>query len=816
MVPVDFIYNTGIQEEIVQNVRLVGSWDERGNYSDTWSMSPISMEAIQTEDGCFSYKVTVNFDSSTLGREMRWGVRLDAPGQKDIWGIPTEIKDDRSQDRYQSFIVTANKAEQYFLTHCHRLGAQKRFLERACDPAIEFSVWAPNAQEVELVVGKYDFALQAKNTGYISDHGEGIDTNYGNIGAFKMKKDDHGIWHTDLNDPSFAKFKDWDHKLYMFRLKKDDGSSAYRTDVYSRCQIGKGGINPGGGLYTGSYLDLDGSKSCSVVIDPQTVTRNFEEPAWPETQFITEKDFWKDEFNPDLPLPRRLEDMVIYELHVGSLGWDHPNRDGNYADVINLLGYLSDLGVNTIELLPVLQFQGLEKWGYGTSHFFALEYATGGRDQLKHLIRECHRRGIALIMDVVYNHYTQDTERAEWMYDSKKHTNNIFYWYEGDPSSYHSPDGGYVDNGSSGYFPCMWEEMVRKMFISSAVSIAREFHIDGFRVDLLDAIHKDNKLHANGREVTSANEFGKKFLREWTRTLKMVKPDCVLIGEDHSHLNFITLSPEQGGLGFDAVWYSDFCHHLIGDEKKTDERYARLLYLAGLYDMAPLRMDYFAGALLASKDKKIVYHECHDLAKGSDNGTDRTMQVAVKGAPLVGETRRYAEARSRFAFGMSMLSAGTPMFLFGEEVGSTQILPYSDFRAHREDLIGERNRYGAYMFKFYQDMIRFRSAHSAIRSRKIDVLHTHNDNRVIAFLRHDAQERFLVVASLNNRPFSAGYWIESDQLADAKWEEVFNSDAAVYGGWDTKNNNANLYSQRSRINVKIPANGFVVLKQVEE
>ena len=88
-----------------------------------------------------------------------------------------------------------------------------------------------------------------------------------------------------------------------------------------------------------------------------------------------------------------------------------------------------------------------------------------------------------------------------------------------------SPDGGYLDNGSSGYTPRFWEEIVRQQFISSAAFLIEEMHVDGLRVDLTQAIHRDNALHADGRSVGSANLFGQKLLREWSRTLHMIRPD---------------------------------------------------------------------------------------------------------------------------------------------------------------------------------------------------------------------------------------------------------------------------------------------------
>ena len=252
--------------------------------------------------------------------------------------------------------------------------------------------------------------------------------------------------------------------------------------------------------------------------------------------------------------------------------------------------------MNAVELLPLAEFSGNAAWGYGDSHHFCIESSAGGRDKYRHFVRECHRRGIAVIQDVVYNHYDNEAERAEWQYDSTVPEENIYYWYEGRSSDYRFPDGGYLDNGSSGYTPRFWEEIVRQQFISSAAFLIEEMHVDGLRVDLTQAIHRDNALHADGRSIGSANIFGQKFLREWSRTLRMIRPTVMLIAEDHTGWDAVTKPPAQGGLGFDARWELAFYHNLIGDSDMAGDR-ARLLKRAGFGGNEPLQMDGFAGAL---------------------------------------------------------------------------------------------------------------------------------------------------------------------------------------------------------------------------
>src|SRR4029077_19075912 len=180
--------------------------------------------------------------------------------------------------------------------------------------------------------------------------------------------------------------------------------------------------------------------------------------------------------------------------------------------------------VNAIELLPLSEFSGSQAWGYGNTHHFVIESSAGGRDKFKHFVRECHRRGIAVIQDVVYNHFDSNSVRAEYEYDSTKPEENIYYWYEGRSTDHATPSGGYSQNGSSDRLPRLWEPQVRQLFVSSAAQYIDEFHIDGLRMDLTQALHRDNHLEGSPYTgIRNANLFGQKLLREWSRTLRMIR-----------------------------------------------------------------------------------------------------------------------------------------------------------------------------------------------------------------------------------------------------------------------------------------------------
>jgi len=808
-VAVQFIYHTGIQPDLFSNVRLCGSWDQAGMPASAWATTP--MRQRTGIDGCPTFSATVEFPDTQVGVQFAWGVVADAGFGRDLWALPTEISDADSTARHRTFTLGPDPSEQhYWLSTTRLLGANPRWTSDGT-ASIQFAVWAPAAQEVSVVFG--DPAV-----GYITDDGRGV------VGEpIVMRPSNDGLWQTDLGDPGLSSFLGFDHRPYMFRVVKDDGRVAYRADLYSRCQIGRGTCNPAnlgpGQTFSGRCQDLDGSVSCSVVVDPQRVTAQFHESDWPETAWTAEQDFWKTEFDPERPIPTRLEDLVIYEMHIGGLGAGKTEPDGRpvpgeLSDAMGMLDYLVALGVNAVELMPLSQFEGWASWGYGTSHYFAIEFSGGGRDEFKYFVRECHRRGIAVILDVVYNHYTPDGERDEWAYDSYNPERNIYYWYEGSPADFRDPTGGYLDNLSSGWAPRFSEERVRQIFISSAVAQALEFHVDGFRVDQTTSIHSSNALHADGRPVDAANACGAKFLRELTRTLRLVKPQVFLIAEDYSGWEGVTAPTDLGGLGFDAIWYADFYHNLSGDTGHGLDC-ANLLTTAAIPDNRALAMGLFANKLAQTNYSTVVYPESHDEAGNSTwNGhhSGRTPSIAVNYAPLVGDTRRYAEARTRFSAGMVLLSAGTAMFFMGEECGDTELYRYNDFASHRIDFQAAAAGEGRDLFTFFRGLITLRRTVPALRSGSINILHTHDGNRVLAFSRTYGPDEVVVLASLNNQPFLSGYTING--VTDGMWREVFNSDAALYGGWNNGNGGADLPSSSGRFTAALPRAGFVVFRHI--
>jgi 1,4-alpha-glucan branching enzyme len=180
MISVRFTYITGLKRPVFRNARLAGSWNN-------WAEIPL--QEIIAEDGCPAFAAAVHFDDALAGQKHRWGVRLDGPAGANAWAVNLEVPNAESQDRYREFTLpTAGGSgeERYYFTYSRRLGAQKLYASGSATPDLKCSVWAPNANEVDVVFGRVD-------NGYIADDGTGIDPARP---IMALQKGAAGIWES--------------------------------------------------------------------------------------------------------------------------------------------------------------------------------------------------------------------------------------------------------------------------------------------------------------------------------------------------------------------------------------------------------------------------------------------------------------------------------------------------------------------------------------------------------------------------------------------------------------------------------------------
>ncbi|HEX9021955.1 MAG TPA: malto-oligosyltrehalose trehalohydrolase [Nitrospirota bacterium] len=289
-----------------------------------------------------------------------------------------------------------------------------------------------------------------------------------------MRRDDRGYWHAEVNDlvPDAR---------YFYRL---DGERD-RPDPASRFQ-------PEGVHGPSQLVDL--------------------------SAFIWEDHDWKG-----IALP----DFVIYELHVGVF-----TSAGTFDAVIPRLDYLKELGISAVELMPVAQFPGTRNWGYDGAYPFAVQNSYGGPGGLMRLVNACHRKGLAVILDVVYNHLGPE---GNYLRDYGPYFAGRYKTPWGDAINF---DGPHSDE-------------VRSYFIGSALAWVKDFHIDALRIDAIHEIYDFSAKHF-------LRELGESVHEEAQRLGRGV---LVIPESDLNDVRVIT-PRDKGGYGLDAQWNDDFHHAL--------------------------------------------------------------------------------------------------------------------------------------------------------------------------------------------------------------------------------------------------------------
>ncbi|MET0573704.1 MAG: malto-oligosyltrehalose trehalohydrolase, partial [Pedobacter agri] len=232
---------------------------------------------------------------------------------------------------------------------------------------------------------------------------------------------------------------------------------------------------------------------------------------------------WTDESWKGIPI----EKYIIYELHTGTF-----SPSGNFKSIEEKLDYLLDLGVTAIEIMPVAQFPGHRNWGYDGVFPFAVQNTYGGPIALQHLVNACHKKGLAVILDVVYNHMGPEGNYF-----------NDFGPYFTD--QYHTPWGNAINFDDADCDP------VRQYFIENVLMWFRDFHIDALRLDAVHAIKDLSATHI----LKEIKEYVNK-LSEFTGRKHHLIVELDL--NDNKFINPV----EQGGYAMDAQWIDEFHHAL--------------------------------------------------------------------------------------------------------------------------------------------------------------------------------------------------------------------------------------------------------------
>ncbi len=247
-----------------------------------------------------------------------------------------------------------------------------------------------------------------------------------------------------------------------------------------------------------------------------------------------------------------LSDYIFYEIHVGTF-----TPEGTFESIIPQLDALIDLGITAIQLMPIAQFPGSRNWGYDGVYPFAVQDSYGGPEGLKKLVNACHNKGLAVSLDVVYNHLGPEGNYL-WNFGP--------YFTE----RYMTPWGAAMN------FDGAYSDEVRLFFVENALEWINEFHIDALRID---AVHAIMDLSAK----PFLEELGLAIRQEADRLNKRI----FVLAESDLNDNRIINSRELGGYGLDSQWSNDFHHaiHTLLTEENTGyyEDYGKIEHLRRAY-----------------------------------------------------------------------------------------------------------------------------------------------------------------------------------------------------------------------------------------
>lgn len=349
---------------------------------------------------------------------------------------------------------------------------------------------------------------------------------------------------------------------------------------------------------------------------------------------------------PSVPDPafgwsgRPLHEYVIYELHVGTF-----TREGTFDAAIRRLPELKELGITAIELMPVAAFPGTRNWGYDGAYPFAVHANYGGPDGLRRFAAACHANGLAVVLDVVYNHLGPEGA----------------YLYEFGPyfSEYHRTPWGRAINMSDPH-----SDDVRKFFIESALYFVTHIGIDALRLDAVNTIFD-----------ASPHPFLEEFAEVLHRRGAELGRPVYLIAESDDNDPRLVKPPSQCGFNLDAIWNDDFNHSLAA--LLTNERTGALVdhgpvehlakimrenfYFTGQYSHYMMRRHGRSGADIDPR-QLVVYIQNHDQVGNRPAGDRLSTRVSFD--------------RQKLAAAVVLLSPFIPLVFMGEEYGETAPFPF--------------------------------------------------------------------------------------------------------------------------------------------
>ena len=430
-------------------------------------------------------------------------------------------------------------------------------------------------------------------------------------------------------------------------------------------------------------------------------------------------------------------ELIIYEVHIGTFNPTNENRVGTFKRAAQKLPYLRELGVNAVQVMPPMEFPGGRSWGYNLSLPFAVESDYGGPKAFKEFIRAAHKNGIAVILDVVYNHLGPG-DLDLWRFDG---------WAEGDGGGIYF----YNDHRSQTPWghtrPDYGRPEVRQFLRDNALMWLHEYRVDGLRWDATAYIR-----NVNGHDNDPAGEIadGWSFMQWINEEVREFAPNHLTIAEDLKNNEWVVKDTGAGGAGFGAQWDAAFVHPVRTAIITNDDQFR---------DLEAVKT-----ALYAKYDgdafKRVVYTESHDEVA---NGKARVPEEIWPG----NSHHWFAKKRSTMGAVLVFTAPGIPMIFQGQEFLEDKWFDDTD------PLDWDKAKEMESIITLYRDLMQLRrNYHNNTRGltgQHIDVYHVNNAAKVMAFHRWSEGgpgDSTIVVLNMTNQTVTdytigfpaAGHW----------------------------------------------------------
>ena len=361
---------------------------------------------------------------------------------------------------------------------------------------------------------------------------------------------------------------------------------------------------------------------------------------------------WQDSKWAGIPL----EEMILYELHVGTF-----TNEGTFKAIIPRLADLAELGVNAIEIMPVAQFSGDRNWGYDGVYPYAVQNSYGKPEDFKQLVDAAHQQGIAIILDVVYNHFGPEG-------------NYIAHHAPYFTDTYHTPWGNAIN------FDDAYSYGVRNYFLENALYWLENYHIDGLRLDAIQAIYDSSAKHILQEMAEKVEELSQQLGKK-----------LYLIAESDLNDVRVIRPPELGGYGIDAQWSDDFHHSLRTVLTKESGGY--FADFGSCEQLAKAYQNTFVYDGEYSQFRK-RYH-----GNGTGDRQGHQFVVCIQNHDQIGNRmlgERISDLvdfeRTKLAAGALLLSPYIPLLFMGQEYGESS--PFLYFVSHSDPELVEAVREG--------------------------------------------------------------------------------------------------------------------------